>query len=159
MKELREGCERHGLPTSGSKSKLFMRLGNFRTDLKAKMQTELARKLYRERERKPVALNIPKKPTLAEQQEQPHALPVRRMVPSLLEHKVHKRDARKEVISFDFGYTYDYGNERSSEEVKDAGDQYGTVLCAADHHKRQRWQFVVGLQVAGGDPVAMERDR
>ena len=56
LKALREGCERHGLPTSGSKSKLLMRLDNFRMDLEAKMQTEIARKLYREKERKPVSL-------------------------------------------------------------------------------------------------------
>ena len=54
LEELREGCERHGLPTSGSKAKLLMRLDNFRMDPESKMQTEIARK-----ERKPVSLGIP----------------------------------------------------------------------------------------------------
>ena len=47
-------------------------------------------------------------------------------------------ESTKTVISFDFGYTYvdDYGNERSLEEVRDADDQYGTVLYIADHHTK-----------------------
>ncbi|CAJ1398560.1 unnamed protein product [Effrenium voratum] len=52
---------------------------------------------------------------------------------------VHKRDARKEVISFDFGYTYvdDYGNERSSEEVKDAGMAAGLATPVEDSAEKR----------------------
>ena len=79
---------------------------------------------------------------------QPHAPPLCWLVPSMPQHetegKIHKRDVKKDVessktvISFDFGYTYvdDYGNEKSPEEVKDADEQYGTVLHIADHHTK-----------------------
>ena len=114
------------MPTSGSKSKLLMRLDNFRMDLEAKMQTEIARKLYREKERKPVSLGIPKRPSLEQQNEHN------------LTHYPFAGWCPKTVISFDFGYTYvdDYGNEKSLEEVRDADDQYGTVLYIADHHTK-----------------------
>ena len=187
LKELREGCERHGLPTSGSKSKLLMRLDNFRMDLEAKMQTEIARKLHCEKERKPVSLGIPKRPSLEQQNE--HNLthyPFAGWCQACTRAKeeVHRRDARKDVesnktvISFDFGYTYvdDYGNERSPEEVRDADDQYGTVLYIADHHTKAVHAVPVlskgapnlklmveelvrfGMQVAGGDPVIYQSD-
>ena len=71
----------------------------------------------------------------------------------------------------------DYGNEKSPEEVKDADEQYGTVLYIADHHTKEVHAVPVmskgapnlklmleelvrfGMQVAGGDPVIYQRER
>ena len=137
LKELREGCERHGLC--------------IRMDLESKMQTEIARKLYREKERKPVSLGIPKRPSLEQQNEHnlthyPFAGWCQACLSARAKEEVHKRDVKKDVessktvISFDFGYTYvdDYGNEKSPEEVKDADEQYGAVLYIADHQGSSR---------------------
>ena len=158
-------------------------------DLEAKMQTEIARKLYREKERKPVSLGIPKRPSLEQQNEHnlthyPFAGWCQACLSTRAKEEVHRRDVRKDVestktvISFDFGYTYvdDYGNERSPEEVRDADDQYGTVLYIADHHTKAVHAVPVlskgapnlklmveelvrfGMQVAGGDPVIYQSD-
>ncbi|CAJ1377556.1 unnamed protein product, partial [Effrenium voratum] len=110
---------------------------------------EIARKLYREKERKPVSLGIPKRPSLEQQNEHnlthyPFAGWCQACLSTRAKEEVHKRDVKKDaessktVISFDFGYTYvdDYGNEKSPEEVKDADEQYGTVLYIADHHTK-----------------------
>ena len=100
-----------------------MRLDNFRMDLEAKMQTEIARKLYREKERKPVSLGIPKRPSLEQQNEHnlthyPFAGWCQACLSTRAKEEVHRRDARKDV------------------EMHHADDQYGTVLYIADHHTK-----------------------
>ena len=136
-----------------------------------------------------MSLGIPKRPSLEQQNEHnlthfPFAGWCQACLSTRAKEEVHKRDVKKDVessktvISFDFGYTYvgDYGNEKSPEEVKDADEQYGTVLYIADHHTKAVHAVPVmrkgapnlklmveelvrfGTQVAGGDPVIYQSD-
>ena len=68
VKELQLACKARGLPYSGSKRRLLDRLMAFRINIENKMKLNIANKLFREQERKPVTLGQPRLPSLKEQE-------------------------------------------------------------------------------------------
>lgn len=146
-------------------------------DLETQMETEIAKKLYRE---KPVSIGIPARPSVAQQNENnlthwPFASWCQACLATKAKEDARKRDQR--IISFDFGYTYvdDNGVERDPEELKDSEEQFGTTLYAADLRSKAVLAVPVlakdsinlklmvesvrfGTQVAGGDPIIYQSD-
>ena len=151
VKDLRDACKQRSLAFSGSKKKMLQRLQGFKRELEGRLQLEVASKLFRERERKPVALGQPKLPSLRDQElhfitHLPYAPWCQACVATRAKEDAHlprdsKEDIGKCVIAFDFCYTYtgDESSRPRTEEEAEAGggkvrerqDQFGTCLIAA----------------------------
>ena len=59
VKDFRDACKQRSLAFSGSKKRMLQRLQGFKREQEGRLQLEVASKLFRERERKPVALGQP----------------------------------------------------------------------------------------------------
>ena len=142
VKELQLACKEGGLPYSGSKRRLLDRLMAFRINIENKMKLSVAKRLFKEQERKPMTLGQPRLPSLKEQEIHfvthiPYAPWCQACVASRArEDKYEKQDAKpdlgKNVMQLDFFFTYT-GEETRTEEtpidkVKERADQYGTCL-------------------------------
>ena len=145
-KELQDACKLRGLPSGGSKKKLLQRLGGFKRELEEKIQTDVANRLFRERERKPIAIGQPKLPSLEEQElhfvtHLPYAPWCQACVATRGREDKHqsrneKEDIGKCVIAFDFMFTYTGDEDAKVKEdgpgkVQERQDQFGTCLVAA----------------------------
>ena len=62
-KVLKEACQKHQLATSGSKKKLLKRLGAYKLRMQMLMESEIARKMYEEKRRKPPQIKPPRLPS------------------------------------------------------------------------------------------------
>ena len=151
MKELQEACKSRGLPISGSKRKLLQKLAVFKRELEDRVRMDIANKLFQERERKPLTLGQPRLPSVKEQElhfvtHLPYAPWCQACVANRAREDRHqaqqeKEDRGKNVIAFDFCYTYT-GQEADEKQVveeredpvgkvEERQDQYGTCLVAA----------------------------
>ncbi|CAE7605318.1 GIP [Symbiodinium sp. CCMP2592] len=68
LKDLRELCEKLGLPRSGGKGKVLRRLLDHHMVLSRQLATEVAKKMYREQERDPRVPKMPVLPSVRQQQ-------------------------------------------------------------------------------------------
>ena len=142
VKDLQIACKERQLPYSGSKRRLLDRLVAFKVNLENNMKLEVASKLYKEQERKPLALGQPRLPSLKEQETHfvthlPYAPWCQACVATRAKEDKHelrddKPDQGKNVIQMDFFYTYTGEEKRMDEapvdKVTERADQYGTCL-------------------------------
>ena len=157
VKELKEWCTKLGLATSGSKTKILNRLRAYKANEERKIALELAKKLYAEDERRPVAISVPKLPTRAEQDLHflTH-LPYAAWCAYCVAHR-GKEDARKSeersdkkdrglsVISFDYGFT--------TTEGEDEERQFGTMLCVTESETKA----ILCVPVVGKGSVSLKQ--
>ena len=68
LKELRALCDRLGVAKSGSKNKVLKRLRDHREVMEKQLATEVAKQLYKEQDRDPVALKAPVLPSARQQE-------------------------------------------------------------------------------------------
>ena len=68
LKELKQLCDKMGLPKSGGKPKVLRRLRDHYEILEKRLSAEIARKMYQEAERIPEMPKLPKLPSVVQQQ-------------------------------------------------------------------------------------------
>ena len=136
LKKLQEKCNMLGLATSGSKAKLLARLQKYKHREEERIASESAKRLYAESRREAIPIKTPKLPTRHEQEL--HLLthlPYQDWCMQCVMNRARedarpneargdRRDRGKQVISFDYGFTF---TEGAGEER-----QLGTALYAAD---------------------------
>ena len=145
VKELKDACKERSLATSGSKKKLLERLSLYKRQQEDRMQVEIADKLHKEKERKPMALGQPKLPSLKDQElhfttHVPYAPWCQACVANRGREDRHESSKKKEddgqrIIEFDFSYTFtgvEDGKPGGGEQGRVQGrqDQFGTCLVA-----------------------------
>ena len=145
VKELKDACRERSLATSGSKKKLLERLALYKRQQEDRMQVEIADKLHREKERKPLALGQPRLPSVKEQElhfttHLPYAPWCQACVANRGREDRHESVKKKEddgqhIIEFDFSYTYtgvEDGRPGGGEQgrVQERQEQFGTCLVA-----------------------------
>ncbi|CAK8994567.1 unnamed protein product, partial [Durusdinium trenchii] len=136
LKKLQEKCNMLGLATSGSKAKLLARLQKYKHREEERIALESAKRLYAESRREAIPIKTPKLPTRHEQEL--HLLthlPYQDWCMQCVMNRARedarpneargdRRDRGKQVISFDYGFTF---TEGAGEERR-----LGTALYAAD---------------------------
>ena len=121
LKDLQDMCRKLGLPTSGSKVKVLRRLQQYKHHEEEKIAYEIAQRLYSEQRREAIPVKTPKLPTKHEQElHQLTHLPFQawcqQCVATRAKEDVRtdadtadRKDRGRNVISFDYGYTYTSG--------------------------------------------------
>ena len=161
LKELRELCDRQGLPRSGGKNKILKRLKQHYEILEHKIASELAHKLFMEESRPPDVPRAPRLPSARQQElhnvtHQPFASWCAACVAGRAKASPHKpREEAKEgpdlqkgampVIQIDYGFTFTKkrsqhedgnGDEDIEDEPKEDEinyqDQFGLTLFGAE---------------------------
>ena len=140
-KRLKKACEERGLPMSGTKKRLLARLHNFKLRLQWEIEAGIAKKLYDEDKRKPVAIKVPKMPSREVQDHHnlthiPFESWCEACLATRSKEDGHKLKDHKEkvVLSFDFAYTFT--NENYEEvlgehaQPENFPNQNGTMLVA-----------------------------
>ena len=140
LKDLQDMCRKLGLPTSGSKVKVLRRLQQYKHHEEEKIAYEIAQRLYSEQRREAIPVKTPKLPTKHEQElHQLTHLPFQawcqQCVATRAKEDVRtdadtadRKDRGRNVISFDYGYTYTSG---AAEEK-----QWGTALYVAESESK-----------------------
>ncbi|CAK9062295.1 unnamed protein product [Durusdinium trenchii] len=140
LKDLQDMCRKLGLPTSGSKVKVLRRLQQHKHHEEEKIAYEIAQRLYSEQRREAIPVKTPKLPTKHEQElHQLTHLPFQawcqQCVATRAKEDVRtdadtadRKDRGRNVISFDYGYTYTSG---AAEEK-----QWGTALYVAESESK-----------------------
>ena len=142
LKELKELCEKLGIPKSGEKPKVLQRLRNHRELLERQLAGDVARALFREQERRPEGLKAPILPT--KEQQDLHAITHQPFQPwcqacvlgrsRQSPHKAVSLEAREEevkkdakelrpVIQIDYCYTFTKKRGEQQLEEVEQGDE------------------------------------